>query len=331
MVTTGSVTVRGPADAATTRRWHEVCRSNRLADSVWVPGGRSTFRGSVRRHTVHDLTVLDLDTDPFGSRFRPDSEMSGLVGFAVHDEPFVEHVVFDDASRRTAHARYSYWDYATLVETEILTPARLTMVIVPRSALHRTPAPADRVREGLAEQDGPVPRLLGRLVLAAAAEAPRMNAAAAVATRAAILELLSAAVRTEVTATTSVAVSDAMRVSVGRWVDERLHLGPPSAAEVAAAHGISVRSLHRLFAGTGDTFGSTVRRRRLDRARRDLATTEDLVQTIAMRWGYSDASHFIHEFRRALGVTPAEFRRRSTAVDTPSRVPPSRVPRPRTG
>jgi AraC-like DNA-binding protein len=32
------------------------------------------------------------------------------------------------------------------------------------------------------------------------------------------------------------------------------------------------------------------------------------VQTIATRWGYADASHFISEFRRAHGTTPADYR-----------------------
>jgi AraC family transcriptional regulator, positive regulator of tynA and feaB len=70
-----------------------------------------------------------------------------------------------------------------------------------------------------------------------------------------------------------------------------------------------VRSPHRLFASSGETFGSMVRGRRLARARRDLAATGDMIQSIAVRWGYADASHFISEFTRVHGVTPAGFRR----------------------
>jgi AraC family transcriptional activator of tynA and feaB len=33
------------------------------------------------------------------------------------------------------------------------------------------------------------------------------------------------------------------------------------------------------------------------------------VQTIAMRWGYADASQFINEFKRAFGSTPAVYRK----------------------
>nr|WP_237421915.1 helix-turn-helix transcriptional regulator [Gordonia sp. SID5947] len=99
-----------------------------------------------------------------------------------------------------------------------------------------------------------------------------------------------------------------MRQRVENWVNGRLPFGPISPSDAAAAHGISVRSLHRLFDGPGRSFGSMVRSARLECARQELLTSMSTVQHIAARWGYSDMSHFGREFKRTYGMTTTEFR-----------------------
>lgn len=47
---------------------------------------------------------------------------------------------------------------------------------------------------------------------------------------------------------------------------------------------------------------------RMNEARRRLAQTDELVEVIAERVGYADATHFIRLFRRSHGVTPAAWR-----------------------
>ncbi|MFF9852630.1 AraC family transcriptional regulator [Streptomyces litmocidini] len=93
------------------------------------------------------------------------------------------------------------------------------------------------------------------------------------------------------------------------------HLGDPDLvpAAVAAAHHISVRTLHQLFRthGDGETVHSRIRRRRLERCRDDLVRPDLLghpVQTIAARWGFSGPAVFSRAFRTAYGLSPTEFR-----------------------
>lgn len=96
------------------------------------------------------------------------------------------------------------------------------------------------------------------------------------------------------------------------------HLGedlPPGT--VAAAHHISVRYLHKLFQQQGDTIGDYVRRRRLERIRRDLADPALAhlpAQAIAGRWGIKDPSHLSKLFRFEYGVSPREFRRMTSTL-----------------
>ncbi|RJL19507.1 helix-turn-helix domain-containing protein [Bailinhaonella thermotolerans] len=88
-------------------------------------------------------------------------------------------------------------------------------------------------------------------------------------------------------------------------------LGP---AAVAAAHHVSLRYLHRLFASQDTTLAAWIRRRRLERCRRDLADPVNFDQpvgAIAARWGLSDPAHFSRLFRQAYGVPPVEYRRAS--------------------
>jgi len=85
-------------------------------------------------------------------------------------------------------------------------------------------------------------------------------------------------------------------------------LGP---CEVASAVGISVRHLHRVFSGTGNTFCDYVRARRLEQCRDDLANPRFLGNTIteiAFDRGFSDAAHFSHSFRKRFGMSARAFR-----------------------
>ncbi|MFC7327395.1 AraC family transcriptional regulator [Marinactinospora rubrisoli] len=82
---------------------------------------------------------------------------------------------------------------------------------------------------------------------------------------------------------------------------------------IAAAHHMSLRSLHRLFQrnGNGVTVAEYVRSQRLTRARRDLADPRNAgrpVQAIAARWGFSRPADFTRAFRSAFGPTPTEYR-----------------------
>jgi len=97
------------------------------------------------------------------------------------------------------------------------------------------------------------------------------------------------------------------------------HLGDPglSPAAVAAAQHMSLRALHQLFHDEGLTVAGWIRRRRLERCRRDLsdpALDSRPVAAIAARWGFSSASDFSRVFHAAHGLPPAEYRRSARVV-----------------
>ncbi len=91
------------------------------------------------------------------------------------------------------------------------------------------------------------------------------------------------------------------------------HLGSPllSPGSIAAAHYISVRHLHALFAEHDTTVSTVIKQRRLEHARADLTDptlTSRTVAAIAARWGFVDAAHFSRVFKQHYGVSPSQLR-----------------------
>ncbi|MHC1560080.1 helix-turn-helix domain-containing protein [Actinomycetospora sp. C-140] len=89
------------------------------------------------------------------------------------------------------------------------------------------------------------------------------------------------------------------------------HLGDRdlTVAGVCRRFAISPRTLHHLFAGTGESFAATVRRRRLERCAAMLASgTPATVTALAHAHGFDDPTAFARAFRRRFGVSPREMR-----------------------
>src|SRR5207248_5755274 len=144
------------------------------------------------------------------------------------------------------------------------------------------------------------------------AEAARLSAAA--------LEVLATRLARELDARdwdTPEARRHALLTTVQAFI--RQHLGDPrlDPAGIAAAHHISLRSLHQLFHDEGLTVAGWIRLRRLECCRRDLsdpALAPRPVAAIAARWGFSSPGDFSRTFRAAHGLPPAEYRRSARVV-----------------
>ncbi|MGH4026949.1 MAG: helix-turn-helix domain-containing protein [Pseudonocardiaceae bacterium] len=103
----------------------------------------------------------------------------------------------------------------------------------------------------------------------------------------------------------------AVLVQIHSFIQQHLHDPHLAPGMIAAAHGISVRSLHRIFRDGNATVTGWIRACRLERCRRDLTDPHFRtrpVHAIAARWGLPDAAHFSRSFRTAYGLSPQAYR-----------------------
>jgi len=93
------------------------------------------------------------------------------------------------------------------------------------------------------------------------------------------------------------------------WIEENAHRGL-SLADIAAAAGMSVRTLTRRFtAETGQSPIQWLAGVRIRHAQELLETTDHTVDRIAAQTGFPTTSNFRSQFAATVGVTPGAYRR----------------------
>lgn len=109
-------------------------------------------------------------------------------------------------------------------------------------------------------------------------------------------------------------VEDALIAQCQHWIAEHYEEDAPVAA-MARLSGLAERSFARRFArATGMSPMEYVHTLRLEEAKHLLETGTLPIEAVASEVGYEDASFFSRLFRRKVGLTPAQYRRRFTAL-----------------
>lgn len=96
---------------------------------------------------------------------------------------------------------------------------------------------------------------------------------------------------------------------LAQYVEEHIRLQDLDAMSAAAANGVSLRTLHRLFKRFGETsFQQFVIQRRLILAKKMLVSGAAIsVSDAAFAVGFNDLSHFTRRFAASFGVKPSSF------------------------
>jgi AraC-like DNA-binding protein len=103
---------------------------------------------------------------------------------------------------------------------------------------------------------------------------------------------------------------------IAAYIEENLAEPELSPARIAAENFVSLRQLHAVFADSGATVGSWIRRRRLERSARDLADPRMAtvpVGVICLRNGFRNQPYFSQIFKEWSGQSPAEYRAQALA------------------
>jgi AraC-like DNA-binding protein len=294
--------------------WQHVMGSSLAPYHLRADGG--SFRSQIHQAQIGPVTVLDLHVSAGQAVRTPglirDSDPGvckvdlGIRGRGIYEQ--------DDRQSLLAPGDFHLVDLSRPSRVAIAAAHEAAVVMFPRELL---PA-GDRGLRGLTAVSfsarDPYAALvasLGReLVRHLDSYEPGRDARIG----AAFLDLLALAVATRLDRVPAVPPEtrqQAMAARIRAFIEQ--HLGDPdlSPALIAAAHHVSVRTVHKLYEAEEGTVAAWIRRRRLERCRQDLLDAGlhgRPAGAIGARWGFRDAAAFSRAFRGAYGLPPAEYR-----------------------
>jgi AraC-like DNA-binding protein len=198
-------------------------------------------------------------------------------------------------------------------EAESEGAASFRMLVIPQAALSPLLAGGRLAHPFRLPGNSPIGSLLGAAMDAAMAQVPLLpdELGEAVLRNLCGLVALACGASDEGTEQGRDSLRSAQFAAVQRYVD--LHLADPglTPASAAAALGVSVRQLHRLFEPSGSSFARYVLRQRLLRCRDTIAGatgTGRSVVDIAFGWGFNSMATFYRAFASEFGSPPAALR-----------------------
>jgi AraC family transcriptional activator of tynA and feaB len=277
-----------------------------LRRKEWV----GTF-GSFRVRDLGDLLITDWECPPLegvrGNSFarRDDDALLLFTAFAGKQ-------ILTCADQTVVLQPGAVVITSTRVTASFVIPEHLTKrtIRVPMTAL----SPFDRGSRVpscllMNTAENPLAKLLANFLSGIDSQYGRMSTVDIEASRNALLTLIAGMIRTtEIPDVGERDLLPVLRRQLETWIVNHLSGGAVRVQDLAAAHNVAPRTVHRAFEATGDTVGSIVRKHRLASARDDLVNTNLSIAAIAHRWGFCDASHLGREFRRQMSVSPGDYR-----------------------
>lgn len=288
------------------RSWERMLSENHLEwslDELFWP--EESFSAGVRRRALGDLVLVDCVCDP-SSGHRGPGEVARTQGeyFVLLLTRSGREVVEQGMDESQLNAGSAVvWDSETPARYRVQERLSKRSLIVPKAALSEL-GTRGRLRPGsILHGEQPAMRLLAGYLDTIARTIDDLPLQSIAAVRNATLELLGAALLA--------ADSDGARpmaavlTQAQRYIDEHLRDPALSPAAVASAVGVSLRTLHRVFAGAEIGVAEHIRLRRLAAARDDILAGASITAT-ARRMQFSDGSHFTRSFKQAYGLTPRQ-------------------------
>lgn len=271
----------------------------------------SRSRSRLRRTRIDDLVLTDDENSPAFGRNRSDVGTTGAseyVAVFVTQEPALEPEEPEHEPRTAPIAEGPLvWDAPEPGRFAVWTRLTKRTLLIPRAALTQVSNRNWVVNGVVLDGSAPATQLFTGYLELLARTATTLSPLALVAARNAALELFIGALRPAALAEIGPPPGEALRATMESWIARNLRSTDLTAAAVAAAHGVSVRTVHRVF-GDVMEMGAVVRRFRLARARSELSVRAEPISVIARRWGFSDSRQFSEAFRAHYGITPSAYR-----------------------
>jgi AraC-like DNA-binding protein len=302
-------------DPATTDRldvWRDLIRENFVALDIHAHRG-DRFAGSVRSSELGHLKVASVESGPQGCSRTPglarrDDDVYLQVGLLAHGSATLVQDRRDAVLRPGDFAVYEtdrpfFWGFPGRWELLVFTWPR-TSIALDDTASQLLTARTLSGRSGLGA-------IVGRMLSDLVAAPPELSAAGGIRLADQVADLVTTVACEQIRPEAPTRATDDLLRRIDTHIVE--HLADPelSPTSVAAAHFISTRHLHRLFAHRADTVAQQIQRMRLDRCRRELIDPRSdtrSITDISRRWGFPDLATFSRAFRTTYRMSPSDCR-----------------------
>ncbi|MFC4948663.1 helix-turn-helix domain-containing protein [Pseudonocardia sp. GCM10023141] len=298
-------------DPTTTDRldaWRDIIRENFVALDIHAHR-REGFAGSVRSTEVGHLKVASVESVAQGFSRTPglvrrDDDAYLQVGLLVKG---AAQVVQDRREAVLRPGDFAVYETGRPFFWGLQGTWELLVFAWPRRSIALDAATSQQLTARALRGNSGLGALVGRLLRDLCATPPDLSNTGSVRLADEVAELVTTVAGEQVRPAEPTRATDALLRRIDAYIVENLadpDLGP---AGIAAAHFISPRHLHRLFAHRDNTVAQHVQRMRLDRCRRELLDNASITD-IAYRWGYPDLATFSRAFRAAYRMSPSEWR-----------------------
>jgi AraC-like DNA-binding protein len=302
-------------DPATTDRldvWRDLIRENFVALDIHAHRD-DTFAGSVRTSELGHLKVASVESGPQGCSRTPglasrDDDVYLQVGLLAHGAA----TLAQDRREAVLHPgdfavyetdRPFFWGFQGNWELLVFT--------WPRNSIALDDTTSRLLTARTLSGDNGLGAIVGRMLRDLVAAPPQVSAAGGIRLADEVAELVTTVASEQVRPTAPTGATDDLLRRIDKHIVENLADPTLSPTTIAAAHFISTRHLHRLFAHRADTVAQQIQRMRLDRCRRELVDPRSdtrSITDISRRWGFPDLTTFSRAFRMTYRTSPSDWR-----------------------
>jgi AraC-like DNA-binding protein len=302
---------------ATTDRldvWQDIIRENFVALDI-VADRRASFRGRVRSTELGHLHVASVGSGAQSCTRTPhlaraDDDVYMQVGLLTRGAAVLQQ---DDREAVLSPGDFALYETDRAFCWRLAQEWELLVFTWPRSWVQLGDSASQALTaRRLSGADG-LGAIVGRMLRDLVAAPPSLSADGEVRLGSEVLELVTTVAREEVRPPAPQRSADDLLRRIDKYIVQRLADPDLTPTDIAAAHFISTRHLHRLFGSRGITVSQRILQLRLERARVELGhpgCRGRSITDISWHWGFSDLATFSRAFRTAYGTTPTQYRSR---------------------
>jgi AraC-like DNA-binding protein len=298
--------------------WKQVLSQTFVPLEVSTPSGGADFRGRLRGCELGSLRFIEVSAEAHTARRTARLVKAAPAGcYKIGLQLRGSSVLIQDGREATlTPGDFTLYDTDRPYTLAFSDPHRMLVLVFPRDMLGLPqPRLARLTATRLPGEAGGMATLIGPFLAQVAGVLDDDSRAPWAGVRLAgnVLDLLGTVLseRLDCAPASPDAAHRALMLQITAFIEEHLGEADLSPAQIAAAHHISLRQLHKLFHANGTTVAGWIRQRRLEHCGHDLRDPRWAARPVAAvgaRWGYPDPAHFSRLFKAGFGLSPRDYR-----------------------